>query len=100
MYRCRPMNNMIMVDIIVSPKSSRQGVQMDDSGRIKVYLNSPPVDGKANEECLKLLSKTLGVAKTMISIERGASGRKKTLKIFGISREELAERIGKADLKK
>ena len=42
------MENRAIFDITVSPKSSRSEVIIDAAGKVKVYLNSPPVDGKAN----------------------------------------------------
>ena len=77
------------IDITVSPKSSRSKIQVDEKGDIKVYLNSPPVDGMANNECIKLLSKTLKVPKSSVSIEKGEKGKKKTISISGLSRDDV-----------
>ncbi len=78
------MENMAIFDITVSPKSSRSEVIIDISGKIKVYLNSPPVDGKANAECINILSKKLKTAKSNISIEKGDHGRNKRISVSGM----------------
>jgi uncharacterized protein len=80
-------------EIRVTPKSSRRSVTVDADGRIKVALNSPPAEGKANAECIELLSKKLGIAKSYISILRGEKGRTKTICVRGMSLEAVMEKI-------
>jgi len=78
------METKAIFDITVSPKSSRSEATIDASGKIKVYLNSPPVDGKANAECISILSKKLKTAKSNISIEKGDHGRNKRISVSGM----------------
>jgi len=87
------MENKAVFDITVSPKSSRSEVKIDDSGKIKVYLNSPPVDGKANTECIMVLSKKLKIAKSYIEIEKGDHGRNKKISISGMTLPEVMAKI-------
>lgn len=77
------------IEIAVSPKSSQSRIVVDDNEEIKVYLNSPPVDGKANSECVKILSKKLKISKSSIVIEKGEKSRRKTISISGLSREDV-----------
>lgn len=79
----------VILDINVTPKSSRSEITIDSSGNIKAYLNSPPVDGKANEEFITLLSKKLKTAKSNIHMERGDHGRKKRISVSGMSIEQV-----------
>jgi hypothetical protein len=46
-------------------------------GGLKVYLNKPPVDGKANKRLIELLAEHFDVSKSQITIARGASSRNK-----------------------
>jgi uncharacterized protein len=75
-------------EIVVSPKSSKSEVSIDGD-YIKIYLNSPPADGKANSELIKLLSKELHIAKSGIKIVRGEKSRKKIISIKGFTKKEL-----------
>jgi uncharacterized protein (TIGR00251 family) len=59
----------------------------------KVYLKSPPVDGKANEECIALLAKTFHVSKSSVVIEKGEHGKKKRVRIAGLSLDELKQKL-------
>lgn len=83
------MTERAVLDITVSPKSSKSKITIDSDNNIKVYLNSPPVDGKANSECIQLFSKKLHIAKSNITIEKGIKGKKKKLLIDGLSYDEI-----------
>lgn len=87
------MEKRALFDITVSPKSSRSEAIIDSMGKIKVYLNSPPVDGKANRECIEILSKKLKTAKSNITIEKGELGRNKRIAVSGLSLEEVMQKI-------
>lgn len=78
-----------VIDITVSPKSSRSKISMGSDSSIRVYLNSPPVDGKANAECIELFSKKLKTAKSNISIKSGERGRNKRIMIHGFTLDEV-----------
>lgn len=77
------------LDVVVAPKSSRSKVCLLDDGTIKIYLNSPPAEGKANAECIELLSKQIGVAKSKINIVKGEKGKRKRIVIQDISYNEI-----------
>ncbi|MFM7887641.1 MAG: DUF167 domain-containing protein [Pseudanabaena sp.] len=67
--------------IKVKPNSKKQAIIEEDDGSLTVYLQSPPVDGKANQELVVLLAKKFGVPKSNISIQAGLSGRNKLVNI-------------------
>ena len=57
---------------------------------MKIRLAAPPVDGAANEELIRFLAKSFGVARAQIEILSGAAARQKTLRIGGITAETCA----------
>ncbi len=87
------MDKKALFDITVNPKSSKSEAVIDSSGNIKVYLNSPPVDGKANKECIEVLSKKLKTAKSNIAIEKGEQGRHKRIAVSGMSLDEVLQKL-------
>ena len=72
----------MLIKIRVLPRSSRNEVvgEMTD-GTLKVKLTAPPVDGKANEALIKLLSDHFGVSKNKITIIKGLTNKNKTIEI-------------------
>jgi len=79
----------VVFDVQVVPKSSREKVGPIVGDRLKVQLTAPPVDGAANQALIELIARRLGVAKRNVAIVRGETGRKKTLRIDGVSRAEV-----------
>jgi uncharacterized protein (TIGR00251 family) len=64
-------------------KSEILGWGADEKGRpvLMIKLAAPPVDGKANDELLRFLAKTLGCPRSQIHLLRGEGSRQKTLEI-------------------
>jgi len=56
---------------------------------ILVRLNSPPVEGAANQELIELLAKALRIAKGSISIIGGGHNRSKTVRVLGLTPEQV-----------
>ena len=75
----------VTLDIAVKPRSSREGVGPVQGDRLCVAVNAPPVDGKANEAVVRVLAQTFKVARSAVAIVRGETGRKKTIRVTGIS---------------
>jgi len=69
----------------VTPKAKSERIKKetgaDGSVLYKIYVTAVPEDGKANEAVIKLLAKTLGVAKSSLNITHGHTSREKTIKI-------------------
>jgi uncharacterized protein (TIGR00251 family) len=65
----------------VKPNSKQQKIIEEEDGSFTIYLKSPPLDGKANEELIKVLSKKFGIPKSYIQIKSGASSRQKLIEI-------------------
>ncbi len=78
-------------------KNGIQGVYEDPSTqppqqRLKIALNAPPVEGKANEALIKMLSKMTNIAKSNILILSGHTQKNKTLLLKGVY-EDIKEKI-------
>lgn len=72
---------MAILKIKVKPNSKQQNIQEEPDGSLTVHLKSPPVDGKANEELIKLLAKKFDVSKSEITIKSGLSSRNKLVEL-------------------
>ncbi len=66
----------------IVPNSSRNEIaeEMAD-GTLKVRLKAPPVDGEANKELVKFLSKEWKIPKSSIEIKKGKTNKNKIIEI-------------------
>ena len=83
----------ILLDIYIAPRASRSRMVGLHGARLKVAVTAPPVDGKANQALIEFMAKVLGVAKTLISIERGHSSREKLLLVKAVEREHVERKL-------
>ncbi len=72
---------MIQKRVKVKPNSKSQNIKEEADGSLIVQLKSSPVDGKANDELIKLLAKQFDVPKSNIRIKSGLSSRQKLIEV-------------------
>jgi uncharacterized protein len=77
----------------VAPRASRNAIEGEHAGALKVRLTAPPVDGRANEALRRLLAERLKVPVSAVRILSGDNSRSKRVQIVGVSREHVAARI-------
>jgi uncharacterized protein YggU (UPF0235/DUF167 family) len=65
-------------------------VDADGAAYLKARVRAVPEDGKANAALEALIAKAFGVAKSKVSVTRGATARIKTLEIEGATDAEIA----------
>ena len=79
----------------VQPNARQNQLTGFKEGVLHIRIAAPPVEGKANEALVKFLSAELGVSKTSLSIERGMTGKTKTITIRGLSQSQVLGRLEK-----
>ncbi len=84
----------VLLHVRVTPRAHKNEIRGLHGDRLKVYLQSPPVDGKANQMLVKFLGKQFGVPAGRVELLRGEKSREKTIFIAGLSVEKAAEQIG------
>lgn len=85
------------LEVWVQPRASRDEVAGLQGDAVKVRLTSPPVDGEANHALVRFLARRLGVARTAVTLVRGQAGRRKTLRIEGLTAGDVRQRLGLVD---
>jgi uncharacterized protein (TIGR00251 family) len=85
----------VEVDVLVSPRSDRSGMEGIDGWRKRliVKVRSPPLDGKANKELEDVFSKVTGCPSLVIS---GHTSRQKTVFIEG-DPEKILSKLRRSD---
>ncbi|WP_319825643.1 DUF167 domain-containing protein [Thalassovita sp.] len=69
------------IAVRVTPKASRNKLEVADDGTIRVYVTTVPEGGKATADVQKLLAKAIGVAKSRLELVRGATSRDKVFRV-------------------
>ena len=82
------------IHLHVVPRASKTQVAGLHDGRLKLQVAAPPVDGEANDAILRWAAKTLGVPRDDVTLVSGATGKRKTLAVDGVSVDEARERLG------
>lgn len=85
-----------LVAIKLVPNAARSAIDGWEGSVLKVRVQSPPVDGKANAALIRLLAQASGVSKSRISIIRGETSRQKTIAFESVEPTELRARIDAA----
>ncbi len=80
--------------VYIQPRASKTEVAGWHGDAIKIRLQSPPVDGAANDELMRFISKLLGVSRSAVSIVSGATGRRKRLSLEGITQARVLAAMG------
>jgi len=80
---------MARITVKVHPRARRTGLAGRQGEAWKLDLAAPPVDGKANEACVKFLADLAGVPRSRVRIVLGLTGRLKVVEIDGISQEMM-----------
>jgi uncharacterized protein (TIGR00251 family) len=79
----------VVLEVLVQPRASRTRVVGVHDGRLKVQLAAPPVDGEANAALVEFLADALSARRSDVSIERGDTGRRKTVRVSGVTAQAV-----------
>ena len=80
---------MARLTVKVHPRARRTAITGRLGDAWKLALAAPPVDGKANEECVRFFAELAGVPKSRVCIVSGATSRIKVVEVEGVAQEEL-----------
>ena len=73
----------------VAPRASRDAIEGEYQGAMKVRLTAPPVDDRANEALRRLLAERLKAPLSAVRIVAGEKSRNKRVAIAGVSRAQV-----------
>ena len=82
-----------MLRLRIVPNARRNEVVGDYGEAIKIKVQAPAVEGKANEALRDFLAERLQVAPRDIELVIGEKSRDKTVAITGLSAEETRSRL-------
>ena len=73
----------------VIPRASRDAVDGEFQGALKVRLTAPPADNRANEALRRFLAERLNVSAAAVRILRGEKSRSKRVEVRGVSPAQI-----------
>jgi uncharacterized protein len=84
----------VKLSLRVQPGAKRNAlVARLASGEWKVAVAAPPVEGKANDAVIELVSELLGLKRRQVTVARGTSSRSKVVEVEGISAAAAEARL-------
>ncbi|HTT09550.1 MAG TPA: DUF167 domain-containing protein [Burkholderiaceae bacterium] len=85
-----------LLHLHVRPGSKVAAVLGPYNGRLKIAIDAPPVEGKANAALLDYLASVLRRPRRQLHLERGAAGRDKMVRIEDAVAADIASRLDAA----
>lgn len=74
-------NFVMKFSVTVKPKSKQEKVEKTKAGLV-VYVKEPPVENRANQAVVRLLSEYFGVPKSQINILSGWKSKQKIVEVI------------------
>ena len=87
----KPSSHAVTFPVLIVPRASKNQIIGKQGDQVKIRLNAPPVDGRANEALVMFLAASLGVSRRQIEIVAGASSRHKLVRITGVTAKQIEE---------
>ncbi len=78
---CSSTANGLRLAVQISPNAKRTEVVGEAEAVLKIKLQAPPVDGKANDMLIRYIADRLDVPKSAVSITHGLTSKKKLIEI-------------------
>ena len=73
----------------VQPRASRDAIEGEWQGALKIRVTAPPVEDCANEACRRLLAGHLNIPVSAVRILGGERSRTKKIEIRGVSADRV-----------
>jgi len=86
---------MARVTVKVHPRARQSAITGRLGEAYKLDLAAPPVDGKANEECVRFFAELAGTARARVRILSGLTSRNKAVEVEGMEQAELEKLLAR-----
>jgi len=83
----------IQLTIRVVPRAAKPGIAGTRGGALLVRLQSPPVEGAANEELIQMIAKAFGAAKRDVTLVSGERSKLKRVSIATLDRDLIDDAL-------
>ena len=83
----------VTFSVKVHPRAKKDAISGVVGDALKVSLTAPPVEGKANEACIRFFAEFLRVPRSSVTIAAGESSRNKVIRVHGLTAAQVEERL-------
>jgi uncharacterized protein (TIGR00251 family) len=80
----------------VHPRARRERIVGVLGNALKLEIIAPPIEGKANEACIRFFADLLKVPRSSVTIAAGNSSRNKVIRVIGISAARVEQALAAA----
>jgi len=81
----------VEIAVKLTPRSSRNRLELQPDGQLRVWVRSAPTDNQANDSLCRFLAEQLHIGKSNVAIISGHTSRQKRLYISGLDKDTLAK---------
>ena len=85
-----------VIAVKVVPRAAKDEIVGWLEDALKVRVQAPPQDGRANRALEALLADALSLKKNAVTVTTGRASAMKRVAIAGLSRDEIVRRLGGA----
>jgi uncharacterized protein (TIGR00251 family) len=79
----------VIFAVRVQPRASKDEITGEIAGVLKIRLQAPALEGRANEALIEFLAQFLKTAKSAVRILSGERSRIKRLEIRGVTKQQI-----------
>ena len=79
----------VIFAVRVQPRASKDEIAGEIAGAIKIRLQAPALEGRANEALIEFLAQLLKTPKGAVRILSGERSRVKRLEIRGVTKQQI-----------
>ena len=90
----RPRAGGVVLEVHAQPGARRTAIVGEHGGRLKIAVNVPPLEGRANQALIRLLSEKLELPRRALTLEAGDTSRdKRFFAATELAADEIARRL-------
>ncbi|HKV04769.1 MAG TPA: DUF167 domain-containing protein [Candidatus Acidoferrales bacterium] len=80
----------VVFAVRLTPRASRDAIEGEHQGALRVRVTAPPVEGRANDALRRLLAGCLKVPVSAVRIVAGEKSHLKRVEISGVTKLQIA----------
>ena len=77
----------------VQPRARKNAITGTIGEALKLALTAPPVEGRANQAAIEFFAELFQIPRASVTIARGETSRNKVIRIAGLGRAAVEQRL-------